>query len=136
MASQLYPSSRQMFLTAQLSWLVGDYKAILLPESYNFDDEDVYLADVFSGVRIAISELIENKTAVDGIASCDPIEFPQLVDNRNVAKAIIFKDTGDEATSPLVVFLDSESLFGVPFQPVGLDYFITPSVLEGGIFRL
>lgn len=136
MASQLYPSARQLFLTAQLSWLTGDYKAILLPPSYAFDADDVFLSDVSAGVRIAVSINIENKTAVLGTANCDPIAFGTLADSRLVDKIIIFKDTGDEATSPLVVFVDETEIQGAPAELVGFEYFFTPSALEGGLFRL
>lgn len=136
MASQLYPAARQLFLTAQLSWLVGTYKAVLLPESYVPDFDDAFLSDVFEGVRIKISDALENKTAVSGIAGCDPIAFGIIVDNRRASKMIIFKDTGDEGTSNLVAFLDEESMLGVPLDLIGLEYFFVPSALEGGLFRL
>lgn len=135
MPSQLYPSARQLFRTAQLSWLVGDYKAILLPEAYIPDFADVFLADVSAGVRIATSDLLENKTVTEGVCSCDPIHFGILVDSRNAAKMLIYKHTGDEATSNLIVFLDSTELLGTPLPLVGFDYFYVPSSLEGGIFR-
>lgn len=136
MSSQLYPKAREKFLTAQLSWLVGDYRAILLPESYVFDDSDQFLADVFPGVRIAISELITNRTATNGYADCDPINFGTLVDARNAAKLIVFKDTGDENTSDLICFIDQDDVQNTPLALIGLEYFFVPNDVEGGLFRL
>src|SRR5688572_30404342 len=107
MGSQLYPKTREKFLTAQLSWIVGTYRALLLPESYIPDFEDEFLSDIIEGTRIAISEEIADKTATNGYANCAPISFPLLTDSRNVAKVVIYKDTGNEATSALILFLDT-----------------------------
>lgn len=136
MSSQLYPNARELFLTGQLSWLSGTMKALLLPETYNFDPTDVNLEDIFSGVRVAVSSEITGRTADDGVANCDPIEFGLLVDNRIVSKLVIFKDTGVENTSTLIAFLDEETLIGVPLSLIGFEYFFVPDAINGGIFRL
>ncbi len=132
--SQLYPSMRETLLGAQ--WLTGVWKALLLPEAYNPDFDDTVLADVFSGVRLAISEEIENRTATNGYAMCDPIRFGILVDTRKATSLILFKDTGDEATSPLLAFITGEHVFGAPVTLDGREFFFVPSSVDGGIFRL
>lgn len=136
MSSQLYPSAREKFLTAQLNWTSGVFRAVLLPESYtpNFDNE--FLADIFEGVRLAISDSITGRTATDGLANCASIRFGVLVDSRKAAKMVLFKDTGIEGTSDLVCFLDTENLQGAPLDLIGFEYFYTPNSVEGGIFRL
>jgi hypothetical protein len=134
--SQLYPYARQLFATAGLDWTTGDYRALLLPESYVPDFEDQFLSDIFSGVRIATSELIEDRTAVDGICTGTHARFPLLFTTARISQAIIYKDTLDEATSVLVAYLGSDDLINDPFQGLGLTYFIYPNALEGGFFRL
>lgn len=136
MSSQLYPNARELFLTGQLSWLGGTIKALLLPESYNFDPTDVNLEDIFAGVRVAVSAAITGRTADNGVANCDPIEFGLLVDSRLVSKLILFKDTGNETTSTLIAFIDSTELFGTPLDLVGFEYFFVPDAINGGVFRL
>jgi len=136
MTSQLYPSAREKFLTAQLSWLTGAYRAIALPESYIPDFDDTVVADVLAGVRIATSDEIENRTATKGFAMCDPVHFGLLVDTRKVNSLVFFKDTGDEGTSDLIAFIDSADIIGAPVALVGFDYFFVPSSLNGSVFRL
>lgn len=136
MGSQLYPSAREKFLTAQMSWLSGTYRSLLLPESYLPDFDDVFLTDVFVGVRIAISDPISSRTATNGYANSDAIRWGTLVDARRAASMIIFKDSGDEATSDLVCFVDAEHLLGTPLVLQGFDYFYLPNTIDGGIFRL
>lgn len=134
--AQLYPSAREKFLTAQLSWLSGTYRGLLLPESYVPDFDDRFLSDVFEGVRIAISDSISERTATNGYANCGPIRWGTLVDNRRAASIIIFKDVGDESQSDLLCFIDADHMQNAPIELVGLDYFFIPSMLDGGIFRL
>jgi hypothetical protein len=134
--SQCYPKAREKFLTAQLNWMTGDFRAVLLPQSYVPDFTDEFLADIIANVRIATSDLMEDRTATNGFAYAPPIKFPALLDNRLASQAVIYKDTGDEATSPLVFYMSEDLLIGAPFALEGLDYFIYPDALEGGYFRL
>lgn len=136
MRSQLYPYARELFATAQLDWRAGVVRGLFLPVSYvpNFDNQ--FLSDIFSGVRIAISEEIQSRTATGGLCSGLAAKFPLLFDNRLVSQAILFRDTGVESTSTLIAYLGDEDLVNEPFQPIGFDYYIYPNVVEGGFFRL
>lgn len=136
MESQLYLPARELFATGQLSWLAGNWRALFLPVSYTPDFTDHFLSDIPSGVRIAISELVTSRTAANGVCTGDHIKFPFLFDTRFVSQGVIFKDTGVEATSPLVAYIGSDGFMIDPFKPIGLDYFIYPNVAEGGFFRL
>lgn len=136
MESQLYPHARELFATAQLNWTTGIVRGILLPISYAPDFTDQFLNEVSVGVRVATSAESTGRTAVGGLCSGDAIPFRLLFDTRFVSQAIIYKDTGDEATSPLIAYIGEDDLVSDPFKPVGLDYFIYPNVVEGGFFRL
>ena len=136
MQSRLYSYARELFATAQLSWTTGTYRALFLPESYVPDFADQFLSDIDSGVRIAVSEPITARTAIDGICTGSHAKFPFLFDNRFITQAVIFKDTEVEGTSVLVAYLGSDDLVTERFKPLGLDYFIYPNVVEGGFFRL
>lgn len=136
MRSQLYPYARELFATAQLDWRAGVVRALFLPSSYVPDFTDQFLSDIFEGVRIAISEEIQSRTATNGICTGTAAKFPLLIDNRAVSQAVIFKDTGVESTSVLIAYLGDEDLVNEPFTPIGFDYYIYPNIVEGGYFRL
>lgn len=136
MASQIYPYARELFATAQLNWTTGVWRAILLPLSYTPNLTNQFLSEVSAGVRVATSSEITGKSATNGICSGDAIPFRLLFDTRFVSQAIIYRDSGDEATSPLIALIDDEDLVSDPFIPLGLDYFIYPNASEGGFFRL
>jgi hypothetical protein len=134
--SQLYPYARELFATAQLDWTAGVVRGLLLPESYVPDFTDQFLSDIFEGVRIAISDEIQGRTATNGLCSGTAAKFPLLFDNRLVSQAVLFRDPGVENTSILIAYLGSDGLVNQAFQPVGFDYYIYPNVAEGGFFRL
>lgn len=136
MRSQLYPYARELFATAQLDWRAGVVRALFLPSSYVPDFTDQFLSDIFEGVRIAISEEIQSRTATNGICTGTAAKFPLLIDHRAVSQAVIFKDTGVESTSVLIAYLGDEDLVNEPFTPIGFDYYIYPNIVEGGYFRL
>lgn len=136
MQSQLYPYARELFATAQLDWRAGVVRALFLPSSYVPDFTDQFLSDIFEGVRVAISEEIQSRTATNGICTGTAAKFPLLTDNRAVSQAVIFKDTGVESTSVLIAYLGDEDLVNEPFTPIGFDYYIYPNIVEGGYFRL
>lgn len=136
MPSQLFPSAREKFLTAQLNWLTGTYRGVLLPQTFVPDFDDQFLVDIFAGVRIAVSDVISNRTAARGVASSDPINFGILAEARLGSSIILFRDTLDETTSDLVCYIAPENIQGTPVPLVGFEYFFIPSALDGGIFRL
>lgn len=136
MQSQLYPYARELFATAQLSWVTGVWRGLLLPVSYVPNFSNQFLSNISQGVRVMISEEITGKAATNGICSGNHVKFPLLFDNRFISQALIFRDTGDESTSPLVAYIGDEDLVNDPFQGLGLDYYIYPNLVEGGFFRL
>lgn len=136
MASSLFNPMREKLATAQFNWVTGVVRAILLPDSYSVDLDAEFLAEIPSAVRVATSLPISGRTATDGWCTGSPAEFPLLFDNREVSQAVFFKDTDDDATSPLIAHIDSAGLVTTAFVPVGLDYFIIPNLASRGFFRI
>ena len=136
MESQLYLYARELFATAQLDWRSGVVRAVLLPAAYVPDFTDQYLSDIPVGSRIAVSNEIELRTALDGVCYGTAAKFPLLFDNRAVSQAVIYRDTGTAENSILIAYLGDEDLVNEPFVPVGFDYYIYPNMVEGGFFRL
>jgi len=136
MQSQLFPSARQLFLTGALDWLAGSMRAVLLADSYVPTFTESNLSDIPSAVRISISALMLSRTAVNGIAGGVAVNLGTILSGTLVSKAVIYKDTGVEATSTLIAFIGDDGLVNQPFVPIGLEYFIYPNTLDGGFFRI
>ena len=64
-------------------------------------------------------------------------KYDALVVGSGIAGFIMFyQDTGNPATSPLVLFLDTPDIPGMPQILTGLQYFIYQNLTYGGWARL
>lgn len=78
--SQLYNNAKTLMLTG-LDWVNDSFKAILVREDYSPDfAEHKYVSDISAGNRIIISDFIDGKTVVDGVADADDL----LIDRKSV----------------------------------------------------
>jgi hypothetical protein len=136
MSSQFFPYAKQLFATQQLSWLAGTVRAVLLPEGVSFDFTERFLEDIPVGSRIATSVAVANRTAVNGILNAAPVEFETVLDSRLIHRVVFYRDTGDEATSPLIFLIDEDGIIGEPFAPQGVNYYLYPDAAFGGFCQL
>jgi hypothetical protein len=138
--NRFYSQGREGFLTAQINWLTDDIR-IGLFNVWNDNGTGVggfndttqrFVADIqsllidFKALETDSSFVkhvgLLNKTATDGIADADdlimyevqPIDVADDAD-RSFEAVVLFKWTGDSATSPLICFIDTG--IGLPFTP-------------------
>ena len=89
----------------------GDIKAMLLNASHAFDRDDAYVSDIDANeitavgyARLALTGLtLNNNTTLDASYwdSNDPV-FGPLATGQTVKFMVLFRDTGDDTTSPLL----------------------------------
>lgn len=99
--------AREAFLSADLDWLTATFKIVLVDELYVYDVAHENLDDIVAGRRVATTTALTAKTADDGVARADAVLLASTPVGRNVRGYWIFHDTGVEATSLLVVFVDT-----------------------------
>ena len=135
MANTLYDKARQRYLEGQFNWLTDDLKAILVdagaytvqPSTHEF------LSDVAGSSRIAGPVALTSKSTAGGAADAADVTFP-AVSGPSIEAIIIYKDTGTEATSPLIAYLDTAT--GLPITPNGGDIIITWDNGTNKIFKV
>lgn len=137
MANTLYDKGRQRFLEAQLNWLTDTIKCILVNTgSYtaNFTVHE-FLSDVPTSSRVGTTSgiTLTSKTTGGGAADAADITFSSVSGN-TVHALILFKDTGTEATSPLIGYIDTAT--GLPITPNGGDIITTWDNGPNRIFKL
>jgi len=134
--SRLFSKARERFGLGLLDWTAGDIRAILLPVSWvpNFGAE--FVSTISLGTRVATSGLITGRAITDGLATGSSAIFPLVFDTRLVSQAVMYVDTGNEATSRLLFYIGDEDLVTEPFIPQGFDYSLNPDAGTGGYFRL
>lgn len=135
MANALYDKGRQRFLEGQFNWLTdtikvlmvdtGTYTAVLASHEF--------LSDVSNTARITTPVTLTGKSTTSGAADASDVTF-SAVSGPSIEALIIYKDTGVEATSPLIAYIDTAT--GLPITPNGGDIIVTWDNGTNKIFKL
>lgn len=135
MANALYNKARQRFLEGGINWTTDTIRALLIDTGVytpNMATHE-FLSSVPAGSRIAGPISLVNKTSTDGAADANDISFP-AVSGASIEAIVLYKDTGSEATSPLIAFIDVAS--GLPVTPNSGDINVVWDNGINKIFRL
>lgn len=135
MANTLYDYCRQRFLEAQINWMTDTVKVILVSTSAYTPQTAVhqYLADIPVSARIAGPVTLTAKATTGGAADAADCTFTS-VSGATINAIVIYKDTGTEATSPLIAYIDTAT--GLPISPNGGDIIVTWDEITGGVNNL
>ena len=136
MASGLYAKTKKLMLDGDIDLLTDDLKCVLVDTAdYTVDlAADDYLADIAAGGRVATSGNLATKATTGGVFDAADITFSAVTGD--VCEAlVIYKDTGDAATSPLIAYIDAASS-GLPVTPNGGDITVTWDSGANKIFAL
>lgn len=138
MANSLFDKGREAFLNADVDWLVDSIKCVLVDTgSYVVDlaNHD-FLNDIPVGARVAISQALSGKTSTAGVADSNDVTFPAgyTMPAPTGEAVVVFKDTGSEATSILIAYIDTAT--GLPITPNGADFVAVINDGPNKLFRL
>lgn len=135
MANALYDKGRQKFLDGEIAWSSDDIKLVLVDSAtYTVDlAADEFLSDIIAGARVSVSPNFTTKSSDEGVAGADDVVLSAVTGPESEA-IVIYKDTGTEATSPLIAYIDSAS--GLPVTPNGGNIIITWDTGPNLIFKL
>lgn len=128
-----YNKARERFLTGQVNWLTDTIKTLVVNGFYNANPAHEYVSEIPPGAIIRRSDPLTSKAATDGYARAAAVPYPLFSSQQQVRGIVFYKDTGDDATSPLLAYVDDGVAF--PFMPLGFDYAFAYDTIEGGFFR-
>lgn len=136
MTSALYSKAKTSFLTGAINMTADTIKVVaidLADYTPNLTTHD-FLDDVPSGARVGTATSLANKTVTgDGVFDADDVTLSGVTGDQFEA-LLMFKDTGTEATSPLIAIWDSAT--GLPFTPSGSDIIVNFDNGTNKIFKL
>jgi hypothetical protein len=116
MANFLYSSAKSLMLTAQFDWTTDPISVILVAQGqYTPSINHQTLLDVPASARVATSAVLTGKTVVGNVVDADDYLF-SFVSGPPCQGVILCSNTGNDATSPLICFLD-EAVKGIPYTP-------------------
>ena len=135
MANTLYDFARQRFLEAQINWMTDVIKVILVDTGAYTPQTSVhqYLSDIPTSARIAGPVTMTGKATTGGAADANDVTFT-AVSGASIEAIIIYVDSGTEATSPLIAFIDTAT--GLPITPNGGDIIATWDNGTNKIFKV
>jgi hypothetical protein len=135
MANTLYDKARQRFLEAQINWMTDTVKAILVDTGAYTPQTAIheYLADIPLSARIAGPVTLTAKATTGGAADAADSTFTS-VSGPSIEAIVIYVDTGTEATSPLLAYIDTAT--GLPITPNGGDIIVTWDNGANKIFKV
>lgn len=135
MANALYGLGREGFLGADIDWDADTIKVAAIDTGlYSVGiDTDQFLSDIPAGSRIAISAALSAKTKALGVAGAGNVVFSAVTGN-SIEAIVVYQDTGSEATSRLVAYIDTAT--GLPVIPNGGDINLNWDTGINKIFKL
>lgn len=132
MANSLYTPFKKLLLDGDIDLPTDDLKFVLVDTAdYTVNAAHDYLDDIAAGGRVATSANVSGKTTTSGVFDCDNPSFSAVTGHQSEA-IVLYKDTGDAATSPLIAYIDTAT--GLPVTPNGGD--ITVSIHASGLFTV
>lgn len=133
MANQLYPKAKEDFISGNIDLTSDTIKIVLVDTAdYTFDSAHEDLADVAGAGRVATATL-GSKTVTSGVFDAADATFSNVTGDQAEA-LIIYKDSGVEATSRLIAYIDTAT--GLPITPGGGDITVAFSDGANKIFAL
>lgn len=135
MSNALYATGRNAFALGDIDWVNDTIKAILVDVAdYTVDlAAHDFLNDVPAAARVAVAALA-NKSAAAGVCDADDTTFTSVAGDQSEA-IVIYKDTGTEATSQLIAYIDVATA-GLPVTPDGTNITIAWDNGANKIFKL
>ena len=117
MSNALYPKAKELALGGGLNLASANVKAVLIDTSlYTYSPAHQFLSDVPAGSRVGTPATLSSKTLTGGAFSAAAINVTGLTSAPSVEAVVIYVDTGVEAGSYLVAYLDQASS-GLPTTP-------------------
>ena len=135
MANALYDLGREAFLSGDISWDSDTIKVILVDTgTYTVDlAAHDHLDDIPAGARVATSDALASKTVASGVADAADITLSSVSGN-TVEAVVLYQDTGTEATSKLIAYIDTAT--NLPVTPNGGDITVQWDNGSNKIFKL
>jgi len=131
MADKMYPKGAQNLLQGGFNLETDTIHVALMSSSYSYNDAHEFLSQV--GTPIA-DEALQAKSTTGGVFDADDVDFGTVAAGSVMKSLIVYKDTGDAATSPLLLYLDN--IGGFPMTTTGGQVMMPWSNEAERIFRI
>ncbi len=122
MADVWYDKGLTQFLQAGINLLTANIKFAAVTSGYTFSQSHEFVTDLGANI-VGRTGNLASKTAgsvAQGVFDAADATFTALTGSV-VTQLVMFKDSGSDASSPLILIADSSNYTGLPFTPTGAD---------------
>ena len=133
MANKLYKSFKSALLSGvNFDWANDTFKVGLIESGdYAFDENHQFLSDV---PAVLLEANLTAVSQVENSVGANPVSVANSLFGRTVSSLILYRDSGDPATSELIAFFDTGA--GLPLFLQGSDVSINWPESGARIFTL
>ena len=119
MANALYTKGKEKILSGSINFSAGTIKVALINTTYaqNLATDEFFTT--LSGKVIGTPQTLAAKTVTGGALDADDMTWSAVTAGDTAKCVVLYKDTGAEATSPLLAFIDT--ITGFPLATNGGD---------------
>lgn len=121
-----------------IRWAADDIKVVLVDvdpsTGYTFSAAHEFLSSILVADRIATSANLSGKTFAAGVADANDVTFSAVPSSNTVEAFVVYKDSGDAASSSLIAYFDTST--GLPVTTNGGDITIAWDNSGNGIFKI
>lgn len=133
MANFKYDGFLEAVLKGEVNWLGDNIRAVLIDKDMYTPNKAThnFLSNIPDPAILYTSVNLSGKTATKGLAKADPATFINAT-GPSASAVVLYKHTGNAATSRLIAYYDQAS--GFPVIPNGADVRVVWP--DNGIFQL
>lgn len=114
MSNTAYPKGAEKILSGAIHFVSNTIKVALVSDAYTYSAAHEFLSSV---TRVGTDQALTGRSVTGGVLDASPLDFGVLAPGSNVKALVIYKDTGNPATSPLLFYLDAVQ--GLPMATNG-----------------
>lgn len=122
MSNALYAKGKEKILSAAINFVSDTIKVMLVKNTYPQNlATDEFVADI-SAYRLSTDQTLGSKSVTGGVLDAGDVTYPAVTAGDTSEGVVIYKDTGAEATSPLLMYIDT--ITGFPLATNGGDIIV------------
>lgn len=103
MAKTLYPKGAEKMLRGAINFEADTIKAAMLSTAYTYSIAHEFFSDVVAHI-VGTAQTLTGQTAAGGIFDANDAEFGAVAAGSTIGAFVIFKSTGVDSTSPLLIY--------------------------------
>jgi hypothetical protein len=115
MSNTAYPKGAERILSGPVNLSIATIKAALVASTYTYSAAHEYLSSL--GALVGTAQTLTNQSVVGGVFDADDVDFGALAPGATIKAVVLYLDTGNAATSPLLYYFDT--VYGLPMNTNG-----------------